>query len=366
MTYKEQPHILLIEDSIENIGFLTSVLNQYKVSVFKKGEKGLEFLRNTNLNIDIILLDIELPGINGYGVAKEVRQIEKYSEVPIIFITANTDKASLVKAFNNGGQDYITKPIDRGELLARIKTHLDLKLSNQYLKNLKEQLEAEVEKRTQDLSQTLEELDSYVYRASHDLKGPIASILGLINISYSMEQADDKADIIDKIKNRTLDLDATINKLIDKHTLINSTPNCSLSIRKVIDESIKECEYVNGNVSVIQNGEETNIKTDQKFLQVALINILENSNNFGAETVKISIDKVEEGCKVTILDDGEGMDNDVIKNADKLFYRGSEKSKGSGLGLHLAKEAINKLGGEMRISSKVDEYTKVELIIPNN
>ena len=121
---KKKSTILLVDDSKENINILLSLLNKYDVIVALSGEKALKMVQKHK--VDIILLDIVMPHMDGYEVCKILKSNEKSKEIPILFITANTDGASIEKAFNVGGNDYISKPFKSVEIIARIKMHLKL------------------------------------------------------------------------------------------------------------------------------------------------------------------------------------------------------------------------------------------------
>ena len=120
--------ILIVDDSTENIDILTASLSNYRKMIALNGERALK-LAFGNHPPDLILLDINMPGINGYEVCHILKTHEETSDIPVIFLTSNTDSESIIKGFEMGASDYITKPFNTGELLARVKTQLTLKKS---------------------------------------------------------------------------------------------------------------------------------------------------------------------------------------------------------------------------------------------
>jgi len=118
--------ILIIDDVVANIQVAMNILKEdnYNFSFAKSGEEGLKLLNNSNF--DLILLDIMMPGIDGYEVCKRIKNDPRLSDIPVIFLTAKVDVDSMSKGFEVGGIDYITKPFHANELLARVKTHLEL------------------------------------------------------------------------------------------------------------------------------------------------------------------------------------------------------------------------------------------------
>ncbi|MCD6191488.1 MAG: response regulator [Sulfurimonas sp.] len=128
------PNILIIDDNPKNIQLAASVLKSaasYNIFFATSGEKGVEQLQNKNYSL--ILLDINMPGLDGYETATIIKKNEKTTKIPIIFLSANANKESIRKGFEFGGADYVTKPFDESELLHRVKTHVDLFLAKEEL-----------------------------------------------------------------------------------------------------------------------------------------------------------------------------------------------------------------------------------------
>jgi len=131
---KTKSNILIIDDNAKNIQLAANVLkstNLYNIYFAMSGEKGIEQLKNREYTL--ILLDINMPGIDGYETANIIKSNELYKKTPIIFLSANANKESIRKGFENGGADYITKPFDESELLHRVKTHVELFVAKEAL-----------------------------------------------------------------------------------------------------------------------------------------------------------------------------------------------------------------------------------------
>lgn len=129
--------ILIVDDNISNLQVLGAVLSGkgYEIAVAADADEALEFLSGDVP--DLILLDIMMPGTDGFELCRKIKQIENLSEIPVLFLTALTDPDSIVKGFDSGAVDYISKPFNNAELLARIKTHLGLKKAREELKILR-------------------------------------------------------------------------------------------------------------------------------------------------------------------------------------------------------------------------------------
>ena len=123
-----------MKDTRANIDILVSILEEYDVLIALDGETAIEIAQEEA--IDLILLDIEMPTLNGFETCHRLKGSDKTKDIPIIFITARDDEASIEKAYENGGLDYVTKPFKPRELLARVKTQLKIKHLIAYLDNL--------------------------------------------------------------------------------------------------------------------------------------------------------------------------------------------------------------------------------------
>jgi phosphoserine phosphatase RsbU/P len=121
--------ILIVDDASENIDIVASTLTEYKMSIALNGEKALKLAMTENPP-DLILLDIMMPGMDGYEVCQRLKADEKTKDIPIIFLTAKTDTESVLKGFDLGAVDYVTKPFNTSELIARVNTQMALKRSS--------------------------------------------------------------------------------------------------------------------------------------------------------------------------------------------------------------------------------------------
>ena len=148
-----QPQILIIDDSPGNIQLLTEMLDaSYEVFFATSGQRALEMVERRL--IDLVLLDVVMPEMDGYEVCRRLKAAEASRDIPVLFMSALSETTDKVSGFEAGGQDYLTKPVERGELLARIDAHLtirrqrqDLEQRNQELYRLNQELEAEMERR---------------------------------------------------------------------------------------------------------------------------------------------------------------------------------------------------------------------------
>jgi len=136
-----QALILIVDDLPQNLQVLGSILrkNKYQIAVATNGQQAIDILNN--ISPDLILLDVMMPGIDGHEVCRRLKEQEKTRDISIIFLTAKSETADIVKGFELGAVDYITKPFNATELLARVKTHIELKKNRDVILNLIDELE---------------------------------------------------------------------------------------------------------------------------------------------------------------------------------------------------------------------------------
>ena len=152
---KDKPAILIVDDEIRNIELLKAYLEpyNYKILMTSNGEEALNIVAENN--IDLILLDVMMPGKNGFEVTKHLKTGEKTRAIPIVLVTALTEKADKIKGIEAGCDDFISKPVDSSELLARVRSLLKVKAYNDHMRNYERELETEVAKRTRELNAAL-------------------------------------------------------------------------------------------------------------------------------------------------------------------------------------------------------------------
>ena len=153
----DKQQILVVDDTPENIDILMGVLREeYKMVPARNGEKALQLAKSDNPP-DIILLDIMMPGIDGYEVCRKLKKDEKTKKIPVIFVTTKGEVEDETYGLELGAVDYITKPISPPIVKARVRNHLELKLAREELEEQNEILEQKVKERTKEINETQKE-----------------------------------------------------------------------------------------------------------------------------------------------------------------------------------------------------------------
>lgn len=150
-------HILIVDDVSENIQVAMNILKEesYMFSFATDGQEALDLIQDSSF--DLVLLDIMMPKVNGYDVCRQLKTMERTKNIPVIFLTAKADVDSISQGFQAGGVDYIVKPFHANELLVRVKTHIELALSRQVLKDRSDEVEMKAHLQGQRLTREIEE-----------------------------------------------------------------------------------------------------------------------------------------------------------------------------------------------------------------
>ena len=209
------PVILLVDDNPQNLQVLGKLLQEekYKIEFALNGESALGWLKNKQF--DLILLDLHMPGMNGFEVCRRIRSDKTVKEIPIIFLSAESERESILKGFEVGAQDYVTKPFDSRELLARVKTQLDLKSKTENLRKVNEWLGKKIDNwlkaslgkpvvgEINDLNAKMIEFDKNQSFAMKDicleLSTSINEIEKLIGKSYNSNAKDQIKEIVKRL-----------------------------------------------------------------------------------------------------------------------------------------------------------------------
>ncbi len=369
--------VLLVDDSPVNIDVLNDILSDYTRYVALCGEKALQ-LANSEKPPDLILLDVMMPGMDGFEVCKKLKSNKSTEDIPVIFITSMRDAESIVKGFEIGAVDYITKPFNKCELLSRVATHLELKKSHDKIKKHKNDLEMLVSKRTAELvvaKERAEESDrlktAFLKSMSHEIRTPMNAIVGFSDLLNDPDIAErDKKGYCKYIVQNTNILLSHIDNILDQACIVSNESKiqkkeCNINIildelketftekknnlnKENIDLIVSKPDNVNGHI----------IFTDPQRIKQIFSKIIDNALKFTEEGfIKFGYflkDQASQNIKFFVEDTGIGLSQDQQDNIFKSFRKIENKNKlysGVGLGLAISKSLINLLGGEIWVES---------------
>jgi two-component system sensor histidine kinase/response regulator len=371
----KKPLILVVDDIPKNLQVIGALLNGkgYDIAFASNGVEAIQAIENTIP--DLILLDIMMPEMDGFEVAERLIKNPLYSHIPIIFITGRADTSDVLKGFKVGAVDYITKPFNAPELLSRVKTHITLKTSQDILKSKNQELE----NTKKELQKTIASKDKFFSIIAHDLKGPFSGFIGLSSMlaeeinEFSKEEIEDMAISMNKAADRLYSL---LENLLDW----SRTQTGGMEYEP---EKINLSEIVQNNIQLLihnANNKKINmlssvdnnlfVNADENMMQTILRNLISNAIKFTYADgfVKIQAFPENDFVRIIVEDSGIGMKpeikNNLFKIEKKVSTQGTNKEKGTGLGLILCKELIEKHGGTISLESEPDVGTKFFFTIP--
>lgn len=382
----DQNTLLIVDDIPENIGVLFRFLSSagFKVLVAQNGEQALEMF--DFIIPDLILLDVMMPGIDGFEVCHILKSQEKTWNIPVIFMTALSDTIDKVKGFNLGATDYVTKPIQQEEVLARIHVHLKLHKLQQQLSHQNRQLQAQAT----ELQQRNLELGAFSRTVAHDLKNPLNVVKGYIEMllsDYPLGTALDR-DAIESLQLAAQASNKMIN-IIDSLLLLAgvSTKNqldirpvdMFLLISQVIQQRLtKMLKEYHGEIifQTYETSSPSGNPTDSwpiakgyaPWIEEIWANYLSNGLKYGGRPPLIRVGaSAQKNGKVRfwVRDNGPGLSQEAQAKLFMPFTRlhtGNEM--GHGLGLSIVQQIAEKLGGEAGVESTLGQGSTFYFTLP--
>ncbi len=229
-------------------------------------------------------------------------------------------------------------------------------------------------KTLEELSDRNFELDQLVYRTSHDLRSPLRSILGLVNL-YKLE-IDDSTEYINKIEDRILKMDEFIKSMLNYSRASRmGIKHEKVDVKALIDEAIEGLEFLEGfkkmEIKIQISGDQSKVLLDKLRLKIVVGNILSNAIKYRnpeleANKLTIQIKVLKKSLKLVFEDNGIGISKNYLDKVFDMFYRATEQSDGSGLGMYIVKQSIDRLKGKIEISSELGKGTKISILLPLN
>jgi signal transduction histidine kinase len=398
-TEKDRGNILIVDDTPANLRLLSNMLTEqaYKVRAVINGAMALTAARLAPP--DLVLLDINMPGMSGYEVCQALKQDPRTCDIPVIFISALDEVRDKVKAFTVGGVDYITKPFQLEEVLARVETHLALQ-------NLQRQLQSanqELAQRLEELEVRNAELDAFAHTVAHDLKNPVTTLIGFGSLLQSRfdKLSDEKRVFYLNVINQN---SHKMSNIIDELLLLSSVREVEdieldvVDMAAVVDEAQARLRYV-----IEEKQAEIALPTHwpqsvlgyAPWIEEVWVNYISNAVKYGGCP--------DEGvCPVVELGFSEGGPDDIADaaqlgdvvvdhrpaepNAQVCFWvrdNGSGLSpkeqarlftpferlhqvrvEGHGLGLSIVRRIVEKLGGKVGVQSKVGQGSVFSFTLP--
>lgn len=356
-----KPVILIADDIPKNIQVLGQLLNQFDCDlvVALNGQQAIDSAKKTEP--DLILLDIMMPVLDGYEVCKQLKADENYKDIPIIFLTAKVETEDLVKGFELGGADYITKPFIANELIARVKTHLKLK-------------------ETQDaLREEIATKNKFSSIIAHDLRGPLSTIHSIAKLMVEENSLFDKEEMIASLRKIAEGTSGTFY-LMENLFEWSRMQTCKLCIhpekvrlKEMIEETVSQIQIIANQKNIsIENKVEDKVwvRIDKLMINTVLRNLISNAIKFTPKLGHVSISAINQEDKVvvSVCDTGVGIAPELLPRlfsiSENITTKGTENEKGSGLGLVLCKEFVEKNEGQIWVESEPGKGSEFKFSLP--
>ncbi|CAN2043878.1 histidine kinase [Candidatus Magnetomoraceae bacterium gMMP-13] len=366
-TDESESKILIVDDKPENLRLLTKILKEKGYIVRQLRNEKMVMSSVLSAPPDLILLDIMMPEINGYEVCNQLKAEEQTRNIPVIFISALNETANKITAFSVGGVDYITKPFQEEEVLARVKTHLNL-----------HRLQRQLEKQNKKLVEAARLREDVERITRHDLKTPLNAIIVLPQMMMTHDNIPtDFLEYLKIIEESGLIMLDMINLSLDMFRMekkmyqIQPVPlNVAQVIRKIVNDTESLAMSKKLSVVILINGKPAGSEVNFSVLGEELL-----CYSMLANLIKNALEASPEGYKITVeLTDEEDMSVISIHNKgtvprdirDRFFdkYVTSDKTTGTGLGTYSARLIAETQGGSIDLETSEEKGTTVTVRLP--
>ena len=355
--------ILVVDDTPANLKLLVGMLMQhgYNVRPAPNGEFALQTARREPP--DLILLDINMPGMNGYQVCEQLKADANLKAIPVIFISALDDVLDKVKAFGTGGVDYVTKPFQFDEIEARVRAHLALRRQERLLeKNLAQLKELELLR------------DSLVHMIVHDMRSPLAVIVMSLHVLQEQFLAD-RSDADELIQ----DANSAANRLNEMATQILDISRLEagqMPIKKEHHDLAQTLRVTNESLAALARERRICLEVpgvsvalyDEDIVGRVVANLLTNAFKFTQPDgqITLSVTRQAEFFRVAVIDNGRGI---APAHQQKIFEKFGQvelrnKHIGTGLGLTFCKLAVEAHGGQIGVESELGQGSAFWFTLP--
>ena len=360
--------ILVVDDVVSNVLLLKILLTKenFKVLTANNGYTCIEIAQNNHP--DLIVLDVMMPDINGFETAEKLKSDPATADIPIIFLTALNAPSDLVKGFQVGANDFLTKPFNKEELVMRVMRQIQLVFAKRI-----------IESQNAELKRTISNRDKMYSVIAHDLRSPMASIRMVLNLLVSTisseligeelfslldkanKESEETHDLLDNLLKWTKSQTGRLN-VVHQNFDISDVLIGIEDIFSLIAENKKQKINFDKQTGSIM------VRADKDMLNTVLRNFMSNAIKFTPEgkDIDILVDKQDKFVKVSIRDHGVGISPERIAtlfSAGQTTY-GTNNEEGSGLGLQLCQDFARKNGGDVMVESVLGEGSTFSVFVP--
>lgn len=379
--------ILIVDDTPENLIALEAVLGDLGPRLVKvtSGQEALRMLLKDEFAV--ILLDVNMPGMNGFETAALIRQRKHTEHVPIIFVTAiSTTDTHMFKGYSLGAVDYIFTPVNAEVLRSKVSVFVELvkksqavKLQAKQLQEANEILRTEVatrKKAEEALKESNDELEAFSYSVSHDLRAPVRAMQGFARVlleDYGEDLDDAARDYLDRIVAGACRMDTLIQDLLVYsrlgHTELSLGP---ISLKQLVNEIVRQiAPDVEAKKAEIRVADELpEVVANKMALGQALENLITNGLKFIPEgrtpTVRIEAETIGKLVRLWIIDNGIGIPEEHHSRIFRVFERlhTADTYPGTGIGLAIVRKGVERMNGRVGLESTPGQGSRFWIELP--
>jgi light-regulated signal transduction histidine kinase (bacteriophytochrome) len=370
---------MVVDDVAANLQVMASELERggYSVVVAQGGEEAIE--RAALVRPDLILLDVLMPGIDGFETCRRLKAAAVSRDIPVIFMTALSDTPQKLAGFEAGAVDYVTKPLDGTEVLARVRTQVALAEMRRQLAARNAQLAQEVMVRQHAeaaLQRSNAELEQLAYVASHDMQEPlrmIASYLQLVEQRYQDKLDADGREFIGYAVDGAKRMQVLINDLLTYSRVgTKAKPFEPVALQQVVETALAHLRIAveESSAHIEIRDPLPHVSGDATQLVQLMQNLIANAIKFhGSAAPQVQVECTDEGeaWQVCVRDNGIGIEPAYFERIFVLFQRlhGRGAYPGTGIGLALCKRIVERHGGHIRVESTPGEGSAFCFTLPH-
>jgi signal transduction histidine kinase len=367
---EKEMRILMLEDLQDDVGLIEHALRKDGLTfVSRRVDTRDEFIEAlNNFGPDVILSDHSLPQFNSLEALKICQK--QNVTVPFILVTGAVSEEFAVSCLKQGADDYVLK-----SNLTRLPTAIQNSLRQKSVEQQRRLAERVLRKQIEELVKINKELDSFVYSVSHNIRAPLMSVLGLLNLARMDDSAHDTLiQYFGMMEASIHKLDHTLKEILDYSRNARSDIRAEpVHMRDLIEDGFERLKYMKGSDQIhmdLQIDEAVPLYSDAYRLNVILNNLISNAIKYRDTTksqsyIHIAVHVTEANLRIRFADNGIGVSEALTEKIFQMFFRATERSEGAGLGLYIVKETVNKLNGTITITSAEGEGTVFEIEIPN-
>jgi signal transduction histidine kinase len=362
-------NILVLEDQFEDFDLIKYTLQRSGL-IFESVcvDSKVEYINALqSFKPDVILSDHALPQFNSIEALKICRGTGL--NIPFILVTGTVSEEFAVQALKQGADDYILK-----SNLSRLSTAITNALRQRDLERMRINAEQDLRKQNEELTKVNKELDTFVYSVSHDIRSPLMSVLGLVDIIQNeSDKVENKAPLFDMMRNSIHKLDDTLLEIIDYSKNARGEIEISnIDVKSLFQECYDHLKYMDGAAAITREIEVNNGQpffSDNHRLKIIFNNLISNAIKYRDEKkesiIRVNVEVNDAFALIFFQDNGIGINDRSLTKIFDMFYRATDHCEGSGLGLYIVKEAVEKLGGKISVESAEGKGSIFIIELPN-